>query len=219
MTGEGSTMHHPSALALAGLLVLSLHAFDPAFAAGPRVGTVSRIQATAEALRDGAVERLDAGAAVHQGDELRTGTGARLEVRLLDDTTLTLGEQARVLVNDFVFDPAGGVGAVAIDAVAGSLRFVTGRLAAMARKRITVSTVFAAIGVRGTDFWAGPLRGVYGALLLEGTIDVTAAGVTRSLDNPGQGVDVAAPGAPPGPVVQWGAPKIAEALATVAFTP
>jgi hypothetical protein len=47
---------------------------------------------------------------------------------------------------------------------------------------------------------------------------VTAAGTTRSLDTAGSGVDIAAPGAPPGPVVQWSAEKTAEALSSVAFT-
>jgi hypothetical protein len=211
-------MRHHAAIAVASMLALSVQAAYPAIAAGPQVGAVSRIQASGEALRDGGIHPLGSGSAVHQGDELRTGKGARLEVRLLDDTTLTLGESARVLIDDFVFDPGRGVGAVAVDALTGSFRFVTGRLSTMADRRVAVTTAFATIGIRGTDVWAGPIRGVYGVLLLDGTIDVTAAGTTRSLDTAGSGVDIAAPGAPPGPVVQWAAEKTAEALSSVAFT-
>ena len=211
-------MRHHAAIAVASMLALSVLAADPAFAAGPQVGAVSRMQASAEALRDGGIHPLDSGSAVHQGDELRTGKGARLEVRLLDDTTLTLGEDARVVVDDFVFDPGRGVGAVAVDALTGSFRFVTGRLSTLRERQVAIRTSFADIGIRGTDFWAGPIRGVYGVLLLDGAIDVTAAGTTRSLDTAGSGVDIAAPGAPPGPVVQWAPAKTAEALSSVAFT-
>ena len=211
-------MRHSAAIAVASMLALAVHAADPAVAAGPQVGAVSRIQASGEALRDGGIHSLGSGSAVHQGDELRTGKGARLEVRLLDDTTLTLGESARVLIDDFVFDPGRGVGAVAVDALTGSFRFVTGRLSTLRERQVAIRTSFADIGIRGTDFWAGPIRGVYGVLLLDGAIDVTAAGTTRSLDTAGSGVDIAAPGAPPGPVVQWAAAKTAEALSSVAFT-
>jgi hypothetical protein len=211
-------MRHHAAIAVASMLVLSVLAADAAFAAGPQVGAVSRTQASAEALRDGGIHPLDSGSAVHQGDELRTGKGARLEVRLLDDTTLTLGEDARVVVDNFVFDPGRGVGAVAVDALTGSFRFVTGRLSTLRERQVAIRTSFADIGIRGTDFWAGPIRGVYGVLLLDGAIDVTAAGTTRILDTAGSGVDIAAPGAPPGPVVQWAAQKTDEALSSVAFT-
>jgi hypothetical protein len=211
-------MRHHAAIAVASMLALSVLTADPAFAVGPQVGAVSRMQASAEAMRDGGIHPLDSGSAVHQGDELRTGKGARLEVRLLDDTTLTLGEDARVVVDDFVFDPGRGVGAVAVDALTGSFRFVTGRLSTLREKQVAIRTSFADIGIRGTDFWAGPIRGVYGVLLLDGAIDVTAAGTTRILDTAGSGVDIAAPGAPPGPVVQWAAQKTDEALSSVAFT-
>jgi len=211
-------MRHSAAIAVASMLALAVHAADPVFAAGPQVGSVSRIQAPGEALRDGGIHPLGSGSAVHQGDELRTGKGARLEIRLLDDTTLTLGESARVLIDDFVFDPGRGVGAVAVDALTGSFRFVTGRLSTLRERQVAIRTSFADIGIRGTDFWAGPIRGVYGVLLLDGAIDVTAAGTTRSLDTAGSGVDIAIPGAPPGPVVQWAAEKTAEALSSVEFT-
>jgi hypothetical protein len=209
---------HPAIVVVSSMFALSAQALLPAFAAGPQVGAVARIQAYGGALRDGEIHRLGSGSAVHQGDELRTGKAGRLEVRLLDDTTITLGEAARVLIDDFVFDPARGVGAIAVDALAGSFRFVTGRLSTLRDMQFAIRTSFSHIGIRGTDFWAGPIRGVYGVLLVDGAIDVTAAGITRSLDTAGSGVDIAAPGAPPGPVVQWSTEKTAEALSSVAFT-
>jgi hypothetical protein len=212
-------MHRPAVIAAAFILALSTWSPTPAEAADPQVGSVSRIKPDGEALRDGITVDLASGTAIHQGDEIRTGKGARVEVRLRDETRLTLGEMAKVRVDDFVFDPGRGVGSVTVDSLAGSFRFVSGRLSTMTQKRVAISSTFVTVGIRGTDFWAGPIRGVYGVLLLDGAIEVTAGGVTRTLDNPGQGVDVAAPGAPPGPVVQWAPAKSAEALATVSFTP
>lgn len=201
------------------MLLTTAAASTGAVAAGPEVGSVARLQNTAEALRDGAIMPLATGSAIHQGDELRTGAGSRLEMRFLDDTSLTLGADARLVIDAYVFEPAGDRGAIAVNAVTGALRFVSGRLGDVSDRQMTIRTAFATIGIRGTDFWAGPLRGIYGVLLLEGVIDVTNAATTRVLDAPGAGVDVPDTDQPPGEVVIWGAAKAAEALATTAFTP
>ena len=73
------------------------------------------------------------------------------------------------------------------------------------------------IGVRGTDFWAGPSRGQYGVLLLEGAISVTNPAGQRILTTPGTGVNLTSNGVPPSEVATWGTGRAAEALAAVAF--
>ena len=46
-----------------------------------------------------------AGATMHMNDRLRTGSNARLQVRFSDNSVLTLGENANVVVDRFVFNP------------------------------------------------------------------------------------------------------------------
>ena len=106
------------------------------------------------------------GSPVHLNDTLQTGANARLQVTFRDNTNLTLGENATVVVDRFVFDPDASVGEATLNATKGALRMVTGRISDMTNKDITVKTSFGAAAVRGTDFWWGPVKGQDGVLLV-----------------------------------------------------
>ena len=111
-------------------------------------------------------ETAAVGTLVHMNDALSTGAKAHLQVTFRDKTELTLGENASVVIDRYVFDPDAGVGEAALNATKGAFRFATGRLSEMPKKDINVSTPFAAMAVRGTDFWWGPIKGQSGVLLV-----------------------------------------------------
>jgi hypothetical protein len=148
---------------LAGSLTAGAHAADNS------VGRVSTVVNQAQIGSAAAV----VGTPVHMKDELRTGARARLQVTFRDNTTLTLGENARVIVDRYVFNPAESRGEVALKASRGAIRFAGGKLKDLREKKITVTTPSAALAVRGTEFWAGPIDGRYGVLLLHGKLRVS----------------------------------------------
>jgi hypothetical protein len=145
---------------------VSFHVY--ALAAGV-VGSVSRVQSQAQVGSLGAA----VGTPIHMGDALQTGPNARLEVTFVDGTRLTLGENARVVIDRYVYDPDRSVGAMALKSTRGALRFATGKIHEMNQKDVTVSTPAAALAVRGTEFWTGPINGQYGTLLLKGKVRVS----------------------------------------------
>ena len=53
---------------------------------------------------EGTQENLSEGAPVYQGDILQTGTGAAVEIVFIDDTTFSLGEDARMVLDELIFD-------------------------------------------------------------------------------------------------------------------
>ena len=106
------------------------------------------------------------GTLAHMNDELRTGAKARLQVSFRDSSELTLGENATVVVDRFVFNPDEGTGEALLKTGVGAFRLATGKISELHNKKITVSTPFATLGVRGTDFWWGPIDGRFGVLLL-----------------------------------------------------
>jgi len=55
---------------------------------------------------------------------------------------------------------------------AGGAPFAGGRIEGVRQRNIVVDTPNAALAVRGTHFWAGPIEGKYGALLLKGKVRV-----------------------------------------------
>jgi FecR protein len=139
------------------------------------VGTVTRVEKEAQVGSRPAVT----GTPVNMNVELRTGMGARLQNTFIDDTTLTLGENARVVVDRYVFNPETSTGALVLDASTAAMRFATGKVGQMRNKDVTVNTPFAALSVRGTEFWAGFVDYKYGVVLLSST--GTRVGVSNSL--------------------------------------
>jgi hypothetical protein len=123
----------PAALAL----IASLGA---AHAAGDtEVGSISDVEGKAESVSSGQSAGAAKGAAVHLNDELTTGADGHLQVTFRDETVLTLGEDARVVVDRYVFDPDRGVGDVLLTTTQGAFRFATGRMKELSEKNITVS--------------------------------------------------------------------------------
>jgi hypothetical protein len=67
----------------------------------------------------------------------------------------------------------------------GAFRFATGKMKRLTKKTITIETPVAQVGVRGTEFWGGPVDGEYSVLLLAGEINVRNEAGTVTLNKPG----------------------------------
>ena len=186
-------------------------------AAQEAIGAVSRIQGSASGSRSGATEALGLNASVFRNQAVSTGEAARLEITFVDGTQVTLGEKARLTLDTFVFDPAAGRGTIKF-AAAGAFQFLSGQVSKLASRDVSVTTPVATVGIRGTKFWGGPIDNqALGVFLIEGAVSVSNASGQQVLNAPGQGTNIAAPGAAPGPVTLWPQDKVNRALATVTF--
>ena len=204
---------HKITNALAVLFVFA--GFSAASAAEAVIGAVDRCQGACVGIHGDLRESLTRGVVVRRMETVSTGAGGRLELAFIDGSRLTVGEQAEVVLDQFVYNPGGP--SLFHAAIVGPFRFISGRLAKGASRAASVTTPFAVLGLRGTDVWGGPLDGINGVLLFEGVVTVSSAGSIAVLSAPGQGTNIAGPGAAPGPVTNWPAAKVARALATVAF--
>jgi hypothetical protein len=181
------------------------------------IGAVTRIQGEASSIRGGSTQKLDLNAPVFLNDVLSTGEGARLEVTFTDDTRLTLGGNTKLTLDTYVFNPTVGRRTIRF-VIIGAFRFLSGQLSKLAISRVSVKTPVAVIGIRGTEFFAGPIDDqALGVLLIQGAVSVSNAAGRRILNRPGQGTNIATAGAAPGPVTVWPQAKVKRALAAVAF--
>jgi hypothetical protein len=178
---------------------------------------VTRVENEATINSGGADTTARVGTVLHLKDELRTGSDARLQVTFRDSTTLTLGENATVVIDRYVFDPDQSVGEASVDAAKGAVRFVTGQMKGLNNKAISVSTPVATLGVRGTDLWTGPFRRHYGALAVQPEVLVSNQGGSVALSAAGQGTEIVSQSVAPSAVRFWTAAEIAEALMTTDF--
>lgn len=190
-------------LPVAGLLLAALTGAAPA--ADP-AGAVISLSGQASAFARSDRRALAPDAAVFLDDTVATAERSRLEIRLGTDTTLRLGEKGRVRLDRIT---ATGT---TIDLEQGAL--VVDKAPESKARALEIESSFGRIAVRGTKFFAGPSRGVFGVAVVRGHVVVEAAGVSVDLRE-GQGTDFARPGDPPGPVGTWAPERLAEALAQV----
>jgi hypothetical protein len=187
--------------------------------AADEIGVVTRVQNSAEVLSTGENRPLHAGDTVYADDVLSTGPESRLEVTFADGTNLTLGENAVIEIDEFVYDPDSESGSAVWDVIAGAFLMATGEIAKTSPENVSVMTPYAHIGIRGTEFWGGLIDDGYGVLALEGIVSVTTTGGTVVLSAVGEGTMIKAPGAAPTDPIIWGDEKKARAFDDVTFGP
>ena len=180
-------MHWWIKLAIAIAVVVFCIWLDRHAADRRTVGMATKVVSPAQVEKEPAA----VGTLAHMNDELRTGANARLQVSFRDSTQLNLGENATVVVDRFVYDPDAGTGEVVLKTGVAALRMATGKISEMQNKKITVSAPFATLGIRGTDFWWGPIDGHFGVLLLsESKLDVRNDAGAVLIDKAGYGTDI-----------------------------
>jgi len=207
----------------AGLLVVGLLAGLPVQAQQP-AGEVERQKGTASRSAGAGTVALVQGARVYVGDEISTGPGARLLIRFDDQSMLTLGEEARITIDQLIYAPGGDSNQV-LAIAKGVFRFTSGQISKLAPSNVSVTTPVATIGIRGTVFLGGELtvgmppgQPHYGFQVSEGAIEVIAPGGSVVLDEPGEGTFLPLTRvAAPTPVRQWTEEEAAEAQAALAF--
>jgi hypothetical protein len=93
----------------------------------------------------------EVGAAVQSMDEAVTANGT-MRIDFVDETRVELTEQSRLVIDEFVYDPANDIGSLSIKASLGTVRYASGQIAKKYKQNVKISTPSATIGVRGTDF-------------------------------------------------------------------
>lgn len=171
------------------------------------VGAAGDVRGKVVARRTEDVRDLATGAGVRIKDSVETEIASFARLDFAGGTTVQLGSQAKLMIDKFVAESGGllelGEGAMLFD-----------RADDLSKIKLTVRSRFGLIAVRGTKFFAGPSKGVFGVFVERGSVRVEAAGVPRRL-TAGEGCDIPAEGQPPSAKKNWGKARIAEAYASV----
>ncbi len=130
------------------LAATMLCAWDAAAHADP-IGQVVEVAQNAFADNAGTKRDLASGADVAALEVISTDKIGKAALRFADDTRLSIGPGAAVVLDRFVYDPEKSTSAFVIKATKGAFRFSTGRGDHNAYR---IETPTASIGVRGTEF-------------------------------------------------------------------
>jgi len=116
------------------------------------IGQVETIQGTVTVTRaDGTQDILDVGAPVYQGDILETAGGGAIGIVFADETTFSMAENGRMVLDEMVYDPDAGDGSLSVSVVKGVFTFVSGGVAKSTPDAMKVKTPVATIGIHGTQ--------------------------------------------------------------------
>jgi len=134
---------------LLGLIILM------AIYAGPArstVGEIGQIKGSGVLERGGKIViEGEVGAGVKSMDEAVTANGT-MRIDFIDDTRVDITEQSRLVIDEFVYDPANDIGSLSLKASLGTVRYASGQIAKRYQQNVKIRTPSATIGVRGTDF-------------------------------------------------------------------
>jgi hypothetical protein len=115
------------------------------------VGEIGKIKGSGAIERGSDSLEAKTGVGIMMQDTAVTATG-KMQIDFLDDTRVDITEHSRLLIDEFVYDPANDIGSLSIKATLGTVRYASGQIAKKYQQNVKISTPSATIAVRGTDF-------------------------------------------------------------------
>jgi hypothetical protein len=157
------------------LLVAATALLMPLESAHAQVAAVVEgVQMPAWIERDGRRLPLIPGMELRPGDQLVTDAGSRVMVKLAEGSLVRLGEKGQLRFTEL--SPTRQLFKAALEVLEGAFRFTTD-VAAKARKReVSIRAAQVTAGIRGTDFWGRARQGNETICLIDGEVEVAAAG-------------------------------------------
>jgi hypothetical protein len=126
---------------------------------------------------------------VYSNESVVTGNSANTALTFLDETRIQVGENSKIILDKFIYDPNTHTGDVAINFSKGVFRFVTGNM--QNKEGFSLKTPSATLVIRGTTFLvyvAGD--GSTDVSVLEGQVEVKPCGGAAQTAGPGESVTV-----------------------------
>ena len=115
-------------------------------------GVIKNISGKASIERNGNINPATAGMKIHTKDVLQTGPEGTMGVIFRDDTTLSLGPDTRIVIDEFLFSPATGKLAFVSKISKGTAAYLSGKINKLSPGATRVKTPLAILGIRGTRF-------------------------------------------------------------------
>ena len=133
-----------------GIALCVLLSSVPAFA-NSDAGSIGEIKGSGVLERNRQVIEGGTGVGVQSMDTAVTAKG-KMRIDFVDDTRVDLTDHSRLLIDEFVYDPANDIGSISLKASLGTVRYASGQIAKRYQQNVKIRTPSATIGVRGTDF-------------------------------------------------------------------
>jgi len=116
------------------------------------IGRVETISGRVFVVRaDGSRVELALGDRLYDGDILETGADGAVGVVLADETSLAMGSDGRMVLDEMIYDPGTQEGRMSVSVVKGIYTIVSGMVAKTDPNAMVVNTPVGSVGIRGTQ--------------------------------------------------------------------
>lgn len=134
-----------AAAALSSAFIPSAQAQDKVAAAPEKAGVVSGVQPGVKSTTNERV--IYVGSDAYRGEKFVTDANGSLHILFMDQSSMTLGPNSELTIDEFVYDPNAKKGKIGVSLASGLLRVVGGQISKS--NETTVKTASGTIGIRG----------------------------------------------------------------------
>lgn len=115
------------------------------------IGLVKEVSGDATVTRtDGTSEPVAMGMEIHQGDVIETGAAGAVNIVFIDESSFAVSNNARMAIDEYVFDPATQGGETNVSILRGMFVFTSGLIGRDDPDDVQIDTPVGSIGIRGT---------------------------------------------------------------------
>ncbi|HEU4805302.1 MAG TPA: FecR domain-containing protein, partial [Nitrobacter sp.] len=147
-------------------------ALGGATAQAQQVGTASAVNPAATAN----LKTITIGQSIAHKERIQTKSSGSVQLLFLDKTSMTIGPNSDLTIDEYVYDPSANTGKLAATLGKGALRFVGGQISHNGDAEI--KTASALIGIRGGVMMTDGKGGIYSGY---GIMTVSSGGQTVTL--------------------------------------
>jgi hypothetical protein len=118
------------------------------------VGRLTQSDGRVELLKGGKLPAIPVktGDTVEPGDVIRTKSQSKAQITFIDDSLLTLSQEARIAIEEFKFEPGPGKRQAVLEIFQGLALAVVNKILKAEEPDFIIKTQTAVVGVRGTEF-------------------------------------------------------------------
>lgn len=147
------------------------------------VGAVQELTGQATVTRtDGTTQEITIGTPIYQGDIIETDDEGAVNIVFVDETSFAVSENARLAIDEYVYDPATESGSQGFSILRGVFVFTSGLIGRDDPDDVNIDTPVGSIGIRGTTIM-GTINpdGDSQITIIEGAIVVRNGGGEQTL--------------------------------------
>lgn len=131
----------------------------------------------------------ETGQKIYLNDVVETGANGKMQIMLMDRTTITIGPASSIVIDEFVYDP-GVERSLSASVLKGTFKLASPTTFKQLKEKRELKLPNAVVAIRGTEFIASVTETGQDVVLLEGAITVANDAFAQDIERPNFGVSV-----------------------------